>query len=616
MRRSVLVFLCVALLACTAFAQPAAVVLSVDVTFTMNSPVQGQYDVHERIRVNNQKGIAAATFMQYTDEFRTLSAFSGSISSGGKVLRKLNKKDVSTVLESDALAERVYMNGYEPVAPFPFEVEYVYTVSYRKAIASFPSFIPVQDFDVPVRSATYTLSLPAGTEISYDSSAEPDKQEGKRLVYCWTFRDFPGVSYESSMPSILEFVPYVHACPVAFQYAGTSGTQHNWKEIGTWAWSLMPDPQIPAAVLQEIDARTKDCTSDIQKIRVVYDYLREHTRYVSIQLGIGGHAPLPPARVATSGFGDCKALSFYMQQLLAHLGIASDYVIVNTERRDLPDAYASIGQMNHVILRVPLPRDTLWVECTNPLVPLGYNHEDIAGHQAVAVCADGGEVVRIRDYPDSLRGETERQEIRLAPDGSAWVEIDRKARLDRAERFISFSSLRPADMQQFLYSGLQGHPEGFHLESYSDNFRSYEGEPGYIPEAQVRFSFSVKGLGRVSGDRMFVKAAPFARAMNAQKAERKYDCVIQRSAAVRDSVLILLPEGYGIEHIPEGLSASCPLADFHQEVQRQDQGVLIISEIRTRSGRMAASDYPAYRELVKLVNRAYETTLVLRKEDR
>lgn len=615
MRRFYTVCFCFCLLAGALDAQPVAEVLSMDATFTMTSPVEARYEVHERIRVNNQKGVPAGTFLLYTDEFRTLSAFSGTISSGGKVVRRLKKQDVASTLASDALAQNIYLNGFEPVAPYPFEVEYTYTVSYRKAIAAFPSFIPVTDYDVPVRSSSYTLFLPNTTPLRYIASSTPENwQEGERNVFRWEFRDFPGFSYEAGMPPSSEFIPYVHACPVEFQYAGTFGSQHNWVEISQWLSSLMPpDPELPASVREKLASLTNDCASDLEKVRVVYDYLREHTRYVSVQLGIGGFAPLPPKRVAASGFGDCKALSFYMQQLLASVGIGSEFVIVNTDRRNLFDGYASVGQMNHAILCVPLARDTVWVECTNPLVPLGYTRSGLAGHQAVLVRPDGGETVRIGDYPDSLRSETEKQEIRLNPDGSARVTVDRQVRLDPAERYLSFPSMKEADMRKFLFSGLQGQPEGFRLEAYSDNFRAYEGEPGYVPEARVRFSFGAKGLGRVSGDRMFVKSAPFARAMNSQKTERKYDYVVERGAVVRDSILVVVPEGFEIEHIPGGQSISCSLADFRQEYRQQEQQVLIVNELRMKSGRMPAEEYPAYRELVKSVNKAYESTLVLRK---
>ena len=604
------------LLAGVAHAQPAAEVLEWEAKFTMTSPTEARYEVHKRILVNKQSGAEAGTFLLHTDEFHTLSSFSGNISSGGKVVRKFNRGDVYVSLESEALATKSYVNAYEPVAPYPFEIEYNYTVSYRKAIASFPSFFPMVDYDVPVRKASYTVTVPWTMKIQYKASSKPEETLSKNnMVYRWEFSDLAAISHEESMPSLTELVPYVHASPLEFQYAGTSGTQHDWKEVGQWLWSLMPArPEVPENVRKDIEALTKDCGSDLEKVRVVYDYLRTHTRYISIQLGIGGFAPIAPEQVAATGFGDCKALSFYMRQLLALLGIPSDYVIVNTERRNLYEGYASVGQMDHAILRVPLQQDTLWVECTNPSVPLGYSHMDIAGHEVVLIRPEGGVQTRVGDYPDSVRLDLERQEVLLSADGAARIVVDRKARLSRAETFFNFAAMKDADQRKVLLSGIQGHPESFRVESFSDNFRDYDGKPGYVPEARIRFSLNLSGVGRVSGDRMFVKTAPFQRAISFQKTARKYDMVTGRGRTIRDSVVFVIPEGYEIEHLPEGKSLSCAVADFRQEFHQTEGGVLAVSEIRMKPGRLPAADYAEYRDLAKAINKAYEGTLVLKKK--
>lgn len=46
--------------------------------------------------------------------------------------------------------------------------------------------------------------------------------------------------------------------------------------------------------------------------------------------------------------------------------------------------------MNHAILQVPLPEDTLWLECTNPQLPFGYVHSGIAGHDALLITKKEG----------------------------------------------------------------------------------------------------------------------------------------------------------------------------------------------------------------------------------
>ena len=46
-----------------------------------------------------------------------------------------------------------------------------------------------------------------------------------------------------------------------------------------------------------------------EKIRVLYRYLQQNHRYISVQVGIGGMQPISASAVYTNGYGDCKGLS-------------------------------------------------------------------------------------------------------------------------------------------------------------------------------------------------------------------------------------------------------------------------------------------------------------------
>ena len=347
-------------------------------------------------------------------------------------------------------------------------------------------------------------------------------------------------------------------------------------------------------------------------MRILYDYLREQTRYVSIQLGIGGYKPFPAAQVQKSGFGDCKGLSNYMQAMLRAVGVPSFYTLVNTDRKDFLPDYAGIGQMNHVMLCVPLPekKDTLWLECTSPSVPLGYRHEDVAGHDVVVVTADGGVPVRVPAYADTLSRDYCDIDIDLSADGSAKATARRSLYLDQVEDWIRIREWKPENQRSRLTSGLAVQPQSVTLTGVQDNFRDYDG-PDYCPWMQVDFTFDTRQYATTGNSRLFVPANPYPMAATTQRGKRQNDLVHKRGYVSRNRIRIHIPEGYAVENLPAPVSLDTEWGTFTSTVQEEDGVVTVRHEIYTKPFRESPDRYDGFRSFIRAVNKAYSANIVL-----
>lgn len=81
----------------------------------------------------------------------------------------------------------------------------------------------------------------------------------------------------------------------------------SWQSYGEWQYQLLSGrDQLPPTLKEELQKRTANCNTPYEKIAAIYQYLASTTRYVSIQLGIGGLQPIAAADVNRTGFGDCK----------------------------------------------------------------------------------------------------------------------------------------------------------------------------------------------------------------------------------------------------------------------------------------------------------------------
>ncbi len=598
-----------------------AVIVSDKMTFDVTSPSSGTMKAYRKVMVLNRKGLNSAIFNTYIDSFRSLTSFSGRIEAGGKTLRKLKSSDLTTVMVAEGITSDASVSYYEPSAPYPFVVEYEYEVSYKKGFIAFPVYIPVSEPDVAVVEALYSVSVPEGMQIQYNASARPVKSlQAKKDVYQWSFDGYSGYKAEHIMPDEIETVPYVYAGPVDFEYSGVVGSQAGWKEVGMWLAQLQNDVQtVPADLKTKVEGLISGLTDERARIKALYDFLRENTRYVSIQLGIGGYKPFSVETVYKTGFGDCKALSVYMKAMLSIAGIRSEYFIINTDNPDFLPDFHSVGQMNHAMLCVPMESDTLWVECTNPRYPLGYRHSSLAGHQVLLVKEDGGELLRVRDYPDSLRLRSERVDVELYADGRAKCRGQRRLLLDNVEPYIGFRALDSKAQFNAVMSGTSFNPIDFSITSVEDNFNDWTmTAPGeeYIPEFRLGYIYAVNDYGKASGDRIFMDMNPFAKRMHSDRTARVNDIEVDAGMTVADTISVKLPAGFVPESLPASGIVESQFGRLVTEVAYDEDTALVevVQSLTLYAGRFPKESYADYRTFARSVSRSYDGKIVLVKK--
>ncbi len=154
---------------------------------------------------------------------------------------------------------------------------------------------------------------------------------------------------------------------------------------------------------QKFIALTKDASSDKDKAKILYNYLQKNTRYISIQIGIGGLEPFPASEVDRLGYGDCKALANYMRSMLSAVNIPSYYCIVKAGRRkeSFHKTFANAQDGNHVILCIPFKNDTTWLECTSQNLPFGFLSDFTDDRDVVACTENGGVIMHTPKYINS-----------------------------------------------------------------------------------------------------------------------------------------------------------------------------------------------------------------------
>ena len=542
-----------------------------------------------------------------------LISFKGQVTdASGNIIRKMKIKDLKKTEYSPYLAIDDYIMylEYTP-SSFPVTVTYEWELDCKDNLVEFPPFCPQTDYNVDVKRAAYHIAAPQELGVRYafkniSQPAEVYKNKAGAQVISLEMTDIPRVKKIPYTRPIYDRVPIAYFAPSLFVYYETQGSLSNWKEFGMWQFGMLRGRDaLPEDIRNEIHQLTDSLGDDRQKVEAIYNLLGKKTRYVAILFGIGGQRPASAIDVCSSGYGDCKGLTNFMRAMLQEVGITSNYTTISTRNRQLLKDFASVGQMNHVILQVPIKNDTIWLECTNPQLPFGYVHGDIAGHDAIEVSRAGGRLVHIPAYPDSTN--LARNQIRLQLDGSGIADIDVSSVFYnlRMESRIPVYKMGRDEQKKAILRMLYA-PQA---EIDKSEFKM-EG-PVLSLDAHVRS----KNYTTATGKRLFVPVCPIRRdtSIPAVDEERLEDFYIETGYCDEDEIIITLPEGSEIEATPSDVIINESFASFHSIIKRKGSQIIITNRLLVKSGTYDKSSYSRFIEFMKKVNTAYGQKVVLKK---
>ena len=567
------------------------------------------------ITVFNDRGRELAAFTLSQGRFFELRSFSGEIYlESGKVFKKIGKNDLITTAYSNDLANDDFYSYYVPVAPsYPFTIKYSYEVRWRNGLAYYPSFSPIPGFDCAVEKSILKIQVPLNMSVRFKANnlATPPTREliAKDSVYTFTCTNLSAISYEPMSPPLSLLTPVTLAAPGNFSFDKVTGDMYSWQGVGEFLTKLQEQRStLPPETVTKLQTMTASAKDNREKTAILYDYLQKNTRYVSIQLGIGGWQPISAEQVDKTGFGDCKALSNYMKAMLAAVGIESDYAIIHTNKKRMFLDFSTPNQANHVVLMVPSEKDSIWLECTSRDLPFNYIHSNMAGHDVLLVKGEQSALHRVKELPDTLHTEINTISIQLQPDANISSSVKNIYTNHKAENVLRFALYKSeSEKINDLATSLSVN------KAQIGNIKTDYSRTEY-PQVTISYDMMAESYATITGNRMFVSLNPFRNqwGRNFSASSRKLPIHIQTTINQTDSIHIALPDGYSIESKPQSSSISSKFGSFSSHIDITDNSLILVQKLSIPKGEYAAESYQEIKEFFQKVDTALSGRVVLR----
>ncbi len=580
-----------------------AVINECHITYEVRSVTDIRKTTVYRATVLNQGGRNYGKFRAVVDNDSRISSFNGTITKAdGTVSDKIRITDLKDVpFYPDfvfATDDRLYY--YEPVIQdYPYTLTYETVISYSGLIA-FETWTPVDNLNLACDTASYTIIFPDGYNIRYRSFNIPDKPvtgkpDGNRSLISWGIGHIEPIELKNFIPSLESFLPYLMVMPEKFCYDGHTGEFSDARSYGSWIAGLLADrEELNPVIRAQMAALTSDATGTKEKVRRIYRFLQENTRYVAIAFGIGGIQPAPADKVLKYGYGDCKGLSNFMRSLLASVGIRSYYAeIGNGNMKILYDDFTYL-QTNHVVLCVPDANDTIWLECTSQYYDAGYLGYSNSNRKALLITGEGGILVNTPRADSSNSYRNAKYELKIGSDGSSEYKIITEATGHYYEDLLYIKHFTRDQALKYLYREL---PLRNHtitdFEAISDTSR--------IASLKASFQGKLNKYGTIAGKRLIVPVIPCKMFESVPKleADRKVPFHIPENTACIDTITIKIPDAYKTAALAETREFSNEFGRYRQSIRSDGSDLLVIREVVMPAGTFPAEERDKLTEFFK-----------------
>lgn len=570
------------------------------------------------VTVLNEKGDGEARMYLPYDKYIKVVSLTGKIYNNKGVLVKALK--MSDFYDSSSYQDFVFFSDdrakmFAPnMKDYPYTVEYEYEIQ-RNGFVHIETWFPVPGFFVAVEEATLTYKTPANLDFkpkaeNYTFVYEESKDQKNISTHQWSLRNFRATKRESYMPRYHSVMPFVLLAPVLFEYQGFKGDFTNWSTYGKWVNSLLAQRMsLTEPSVAKIKELTANLPSNREKVKAVYQYMQNKTRYIAVMEGIGGLQPMLASDVDKFGYGDCKALSNYTRTLLAAIGIPSFYTTIGADNAMVRYAdFASKDQTNHVILTVPLDNDTIFLECTNPYAPFGYLGVGSSNRKAIMITDDGGKVVYMPHYSAADNVFSQSLRLEISPNGNATGELNVSAKGLRFED-LGFIRVAPEkDQKDYLLRRLPVN----NLEIEKFEFRN---EGDQHPVAYLDVKFKAGKYGDLSGNRMFFPLNNLDKSdvSFSSKKGRTIDVHVPYGMTNEARFEFILPAGYDIDFLPKSETVESPYGYYAFTCELVDNKILYARKLVINGGTFKKEEYPQLYDFFEKVGKLDNAKVVLKK---
>lgn len=538
----------------------------------------------------------------------------------GSEIKKVTKNKFEDYAAADGISlhndGRVKYYRYVPTTyPYTMHLEYEVETSNTAFI---PMWLPIDSYNQSVQKSIFKISHPSDlklTQLERNFANFNITKLHTDNIFQYEMKNQTAFKREEYSPEFIKIFPSVKFASNKFHLEGYDGYASNWNEFSKWMHQnlLAPRNDLSQSTKAHIKNLVKDIEDPIDKARRVYEYVQQKTRYISVQVGIGGWMPMLASDVDRLGYGDCKALTYYTKALLDAAEVKSYYTAVHagSTKRNIEKDLVSV-QGNHVFLYIPSEKKDYWLECTSQTVPFGFQGDFTDDRDVFVISKDGGKIIHTPAYNEKNSLQFTKATYTISPKGHLKANVIIESSGLQYDYHFNIEKKNQRDLNEYYKNDYWDYINNLVINNVE--FNNNKKDIIFKESLDV----SAENYASISSNRMLIRLNAFNRNTSSLKRyrNRKFPLYIARGFYDKDEFTINLPKGFSIEALPENTTIENKFGSYTLEIEKINNSQLKYKRnLLILKGTHPKEDYTKYRKFRRKISKLDNSKIILIKNN-
>ena len=495
-------------------------------------------------------------------------------------------------------------------------------LSYKRIIKE-PQFLGGFNFaiHVPTKSAQLSVEFPKNVEIGYvefntDSiSLDFTKEEtANSNIYTWTAYNTEGFQGEDDSEAPMYYLPHILLYIKNYENDGKKiSVSNDLSDLYRWYVSLID--QVDTSDLEEVYSITDEITSGLHskadKAKAIFEWVQNNINYIAFGDGYGGFIPAGAAATCETRYGDCKAMSNLLYEMLNYVDIEAYRTWIGSRKK--PYSYYKVPTTsvdNHMITTAIIENDTIFLDATDSYVPFGMPSSFIQTKEAfIGIDKDNYQILKVpaQQANQSVTHITSNMHLE-----NGTLKVSEKRLLqgyDKVEFVSDYIYKKESKTEEeYLNTTLAlGNNKTKYINISKTNFDNKD------TPLVLEYDLDIDSYTKTIGDKIYLNL-DIDRSLSSSDVDskdRKFSKKIDYKFERHFTTNFQIPDGYKASYIPDEIAFEDPEYGFKISYELKDGIITQTKFIYIKTLSIEKQDFENWNRFIKSLQKAYKKSIIL-----